>query len=392
MANKKILFIHSGSDLYGASRCLLRLATGLRKNGDQILAIIPEEGPLVNEFEKNDIDFVIMPDLPVFTRKKIHSVKGIVSLIAGIFTSTRKLLLQIRKFKPDLLHTNTAIILSPGIAAKIASLPHFWHIREFFVDFPNFWKLYQWYIAFFSTRILCMSQEVAKQFAHPIHKKIEVVYDGISMDEFVPVTPLRVSQFREKYGFNPEKLTVGVVGRIKFKRKGQEILVEAAAKLRDEFPNVQYACIGSPFPGNEEHLENLLNLIEKLGLEDRMIYTGDVEDIQTAYAALDILVLTSVQPEPFGMVLIEAMAMGKPVVGTKIGGPLEIIDDGISGFLVEPGNPDDLALALKKLMSDPDLRRKMGQNARARYLKYFEFSKYYRDIQNQYNQVLTKQL
>ena len=110
---------------------------------------------------------------------------------------------------------------------------------------------------------------------------------------------------------------------------------------------------------------------------EEVIYTGDIEDVKTAYAALDISVQTSVLPEAFGLVVAESMAMGKPVIASRSGGTVEQIDDGVSGILVDPGDVDQLVAALERLQEDPDLRVILGANAKKKFLETFEFEIFY---------------
>ena len=373
----RVLFVHSGADLYGASRSLLRLSARLIRDGHSVIVILPYDGPLQNALQKVGVQVTIHRDLPIVTRERFTNLFGMLSLLLQIPISTIKILAAIRNFRPDIIHTNTTLILSPGIAAKLKNIPHVWHIREFFSEFSVFWKWYQWFIHYFSDKIICVSTPVAAQFKEKIlSNKIGVIDIGFPQGEFKPVEKERIHAFKHNFKIDG-RLAVGVVGRIKFGRKGQEVFVKAVALLKDKFPDVQFVLIGSPFPGNEEHLYNLMKLVKALGIEERVIYTGDVEDIKAAYSALDISVLPSALPEPFGGVVIESMAFGKPVIGTNHGGTIEQIEDKVSGFLVKPNDPDDLAKALEQLLSDDKLRHKMGENGRKRFLTLFEFEPFY---------------
>lgn len=384
----KILFIHSGADLYGASRSLLRLSSRLVRDGNPVMAILPYDGPLRDELQTHGVEVRIHHDLPVVTRQESKNLLGLISILLRIPFSIVKIWSVIRKFRPDIVHTNTALILSPGIAAKLRNVPHVWHVREFFVEFPKFWKWYQWFMYYFADVIVCVSTPVAKQFKERIlQEMVFVIHNGFPEEEFKPVEAERIQAFRNRLGLD-SNLTVGVVGRIKFARKGQDVFVKAVALLKDKFPHVQFILVGSPFPGNEEHLYNLMELIKELGIEDRVIYTGDVDDIKAAYSVLDISVLPSALPEPFGGVVIESMAFGKPVVGSELGGTLEQIEDGVTGFLVEPNAPKDLAKALEHLLSDSELRRKMGENGRKRFLALFEFGPFYEKVSLLYSKLI----
>jgi glycosyltransferase involved in cell wall biosynthesis len=150
---------------------------------------------------------------------------------------------------------------------------------------------------------------------------------------------------------------------------------------------LRYVFVGSPFPGNESHLENLRALIRECGVEDRVVLCGEMHDMPTAFASLDVSVLPSALPEPFGGVVIESMAMGKPVIGTNIGGTIEQIDHGVTGFLIEPDRPDLLAESIAQFVDSPGLCEALGRNAREKYLREFEFDAFYRKITSLYSSV-----
>lgn len=382
----RILFVHSGADLYGASRSLLRLASRLVRDGHAVTAVLPYQGPLVASLESAGVVVEVHAELPILTRKVIRSLTGIISLPIKFLRSVIHLVKLIREFACDVVHTNTAVVLSSGVAARLAGIPHIWHIRESFHEFGSLWRPYEWFICALSTKIICVSQAVAAQFSRKRLSKVQVIYNGFPKEEFQDVSPERIERFRERYALNSHRL-VGVVGRIKFHRKGQEVLARAIALLDGKFPDVKFLFIGSPFPGNEDHLDRLMKLVKELGIENRVVYTGDVEDIGAAYAALDVSVLTSCQPEPFGGVVIESMAYGKPVIGTRIGGTVEQIYDGVTGILVQPGDPKELKMVLDRLLSNPSEVKTMGQRARERFLKHFEFGQFYEEVLRLYDSI-----
>ena len=251
MRLSRILFVHSGSDMYGASRSLLRLSSRLARDGIAVKVVVPYPGPLVPKLQENGVVVVVQKDLPVIERQRVDSFLGILKLSMDFVVSTLRLLLLIKRFKPDLVHTMTSLILSSGPAAKLAGIPHVWHVREFFGEFGRLWSYYQKYMLWFSTRIICVSTPVAAQFDHFQGKEqILVVHNGFPAAEFLRITTDRVEQFRTRYAPSGVQYLIGVIGRIKFQRKGQEIFVRAAGLLRDKFPDARFLCIGSPYPGN----------------------------------------------------------------------------------------------------------------------------------------------
>lgn len=385
----RLLLVHSGADLYGASRSFLRLSSRLVKDGHQVLALLPYQGPLLTALKDAGIHVDLEPQMLILTRERFGNKLKLMWCLASLPRSVFRMRTIIRNFKPDVVHTNTAVTISSGIAARLCSVPHLWHVREFFSDFPRLWPWYQKLMMRFSDCIACVSRPVAEQFRHDYRGKTVVMHNGFPREEFDLVSPDRAAQFRNRFDLNGSK-TVGLVGRIKFGRKGQEVFVRAAASIKDRFPDTKFLCIGSPFPGNEEHLDRLQQLVRELKLGEQFIYTGDVEDIKGAYAALDISVLASACGEPFGGVVIESMAMALPVIGTAIGGTGEQIENGVTGYLVPPGDPQSMADAMTKLLASPETRRRFGSAGRERFLAQFEFENFYRTITALYESLAQK--
>jgi len=350
------------------------------------MTVLPHDGPLRPALEAAGVHAVVDPRLVMLTRKGVFPNRSRAQQLTDLPRSIASLVRLCREFKPDLMHTNTAVVVSSPLAAQIARVPHIWHIRESFADFPRLWPMHREFIMRCSERVICVSTAIAEQFARGT-PNLRVLHNGFPAGEFDPVSSERVAAFRARFGLEARVL-VGVVGRIKFKRKGQETFVRAASLLAKQFPDVRFMVIGTPFPGNEDHLVRLRALISELGIEERVVLTGDVEDIKAAYAALDVTVLASTSPEPFGGVVIEAMAMGTPVVGTRVGGTPEQIEHGVTGLLVPPDAPAAMAEAIGALLSSHLLRDQMGVAARARFLKEFEFEPFYDRLKNIYDEVL----
>lgn len=380
----RIIFAHSVSDLYGASRSLLRLSSRLAMDGHSVLVVLRNEGPLARELEASGVRLLIHPELTVIDRRSIKAPS-----IASLLRSVKWLRRTFLAFRPDIVHTNTSLILSPAIAAKITGISHVWHIREIFTDYAKIWPLYQWCICGLSRQVICVSEAVADQFyPRTLKPRVCVLHNGFPLHEFDRVSLERTRNFRTQFGLNGHPV-VGLVGRIKIGRKGQDVFVKAAQRIVSKFPDVRFLCIGSPFPGNEAHGEQLLRLIEDAGMKNQVVCTGDVEDIKSAFAALDISIVPSVLPESFSGAVIESMALGKPVIGTRIGGTIEQIEDGVTGFVVEPGDDVSLATALDRLLSDSELREWMGDNARQRFVSKFEFTAFYESMLSIYNAIIS---
>ncbi len=366
----KILFVANVSDLYGASRSLLRLASALAESGHTVEAILPEDGPLRPRLEEAGVRVAVHQGLPVLTRRALRSPGGLARLLWRIPVSVVRLARHLRRTRPDVVHTNSAVVFTPGVAARICRVPHVWHMREFLADVSRLWIVYQRFMSAAADAIVCNSAAVAAQFTGGARRKTRVIYNGIPERDYRPGPAPGAVQAR--YGIAGD-LLVGMAGRINLDQKGQDVFVRAAALLAPQFPRAGFVIAGSPYPGNEAHAARLGALIDELGMKNRVFLTGDVADAAALYSALDVCVLPAVKPEGLGNVLLEAMALSKPVAGSAIGGIPEVIEDGGNGFLVPPGDAAALAERLGQLLGDAGLRRRMGEAGRRRFEDLFRF-------------------
>ena len=386
----RILYVANTSDLYGASRSLLRLTSRLAKDGHEVEVILPDDGPLRPRLDGAGVRTLIHTDLPILARRNLRTPRACLHWFWQVVTSTILLTAHIRASRPDIVHTNSAVLVSSGLAAKLCGTPHVWHVREFCADVSRIWPIYQWFMYAFASVIVCISEAVADQFHSRIRKRrVVVIHCGIPAGELAPPPAERLADFRRKHALTRRPL-LGVVGRIHLDQKGQDVFVQAAAAVAPRFPQAGFVVVGSPFQGNQEHRRRLDCLVQELQLSDRITCIGDVEDIAAMYAALDVCVLPAKKPEGLGNVLIEAMAMGKPLVGSAIGGIPEIIEDGKNGFLVEANDAGALAGALERLLADPELCRRMGQEGRRRFDETFEFSAFFSKLWSVYGSVLER--
>ena len=354
---RRVLHVHNGADLYGASRSLLRMVKAIDRRRFQPLVVLPEPGPLKELIEAQGVEVLLHPKLSIITRPVFSSWRLIPFLLNGPL-SVLFLWRVIRQRQIEVVHTNTGVIISPALAARLAGVPHLWHIRDWFQEFRSFWPAFSWYITSFSRKVITASNAIASQFVR--RANVVVIHNGFSLEEFrVPKSDLRAG-FRTRYGLG-DHFVVGCVGRIKLVRKGQEVLLHATALLKARGLLVKALVVGKPFPGNEEHLQTLQRLVRELGIEENVVFTGELSDARPAYAAMDVLAMTSVQPEPFGGVVMEAMSMGLPVIATSIGGSLEQVVDGVTGLMVPPGDTMALAAAIERLAADCEVRERMGK-------------------------------
>lgn len=384
----KIVLIHHLSDLYGASRSLARLAGGLLRGGHEVCCVVQEDGPLCAVLREAGVRVEILPSLPVLHRNRLRSVRGLCNLLRDAIRARRALRVLMAAVRPDVVHTNTAVILPvAGAAARALGIPHIQHVRETFEDFGPLWPPYRAWLLRRATRVVCISAHLARLFPEPARgRKVRVLHNGLPREEFDGIDAADVEAFVSR--FSLRRPLVGLVGRIKLRRKGQDTFVRAAALLRERCPDACFVIVGAPFPGNESHVAELRRTIDQLGLADRVVLTGHIPDTRIPLAALDVSVMASGTPEPLGNVTIESMALGKAVVGTAIGGTTELIDDGRTGLLVPPNDPRAMADALETLLKDPARRQRLGEAARRHFLEHLEFDAFRGNIEALYREVL----
>lgn len=197
--------------------------------------------------------------------------------------------------------------------------------------------------------------------------QIETMLDGIDVRRFAPstngcATPPGIT-------LAPRRLTVGFVSRL-IPEKGVAELLRAARRVVQQLPQVQFLLVGGDPSGR--HLPTWQRMVRELQLGDHVQFTGWRKDLDALTPCFDIAVQASKYWEGWGMSLLEAMACNKPVVATRIGGVPEIVEDGVTGFLVAPGDEAALAQSLLRLLRDGALRRSMGQAGRRRAEMLFD--------------------
>jgi glycosyltransferase involved in cell wall biosynthesis len=379
---KRLLFVQIQADLYGSSRSLLRLVGALDKAVFKTVVVLSGSGPLKQQLELRGAKVIEIPHVGAVGRWNLFS-RHFFLIPYDILKATRRLLQIIRRERIDLVHSNTSIILAAALAAKIARIPHVFHVREIYGEFPLFWKLHRRFICWSSQEIICISNAVASQFPG---QRTSIVPNGLDFGAECPIPP-DPGKLKIKLGLDGAMLA-GCIGRIKWRRKGQEVLIQALALLKERGVLLNALIVGSPFPGNESHLRKMHALAQRLGVFEQVRFHSEQFDIWPFYALMDIFIMPSVLPEPLGNVIIEAMAMGLPVVASRGGGTSDLIEDGCSGFLVQPGDCAELADRLDFLCRHPQKRREIGEAGRRRQQEKFTLDLCARKVDALYRRIL----
>lgn len=205
------------------------------------------------------------------------------------------------------------------------------------------------------------------------------IHNGVDLNAIATAGICR-TPLKESLGIAAHHQVVGNVANL-YPGKGHQYLLEAARLVLNQLPDVTFVIVGKE--KKKEDLEQLQELAQRLGIQDRVIFTGFRQDVFQVMSTFDIFVLPSLW-EGFGIVLLEAMALGKPVIGTNVGGIPEVIDNGLNGFLVEPRNSQQLAERILELLRNAALRNRMGQNGIQKVQLRFSIERVVKEIEKVY--------
>ena len=343
----------------GAERMLVRSVLGLRDLGWRVSVVSLRDGPLRPELEAADIP---LHDLAITRR--------------GVVASARSLMTIIRRDRPEVLHSWMFHANIPTrIAGRILGVP--------LVVSSEHTLQQESRRRYFANRItgrlphvhVCVSRAVAGFARRRIRlppDRLVVIRNGIETDEFRPVEDRAAIRFR--LGLPPNRLLIGSVAQLKAVKR-VDVLLHAFARL--ERP-VELALVGE---GVERR--GLEDLARRLGIADRVHFCGEQADPATWFHAFDVFASAS-DVEGLPVAILEAMAAGLPVVATRVGGTEEVVEDGVTGLLVQPRDPTALALALDEIFDDPQRAAEMGAGGRERVRSEFEARRMVAEIDELY--------
>jgi glycosyltransferase involved in cell wall biosynthesis len=374
----RILFLHSSSDLYGASRVFYQTIRICNEAGHHCKVCLSAPGDLATNIQKLgiEVEYIRMGVL----RRKYMNIPGILNRLYFILNATYKLLVIIRRNKIDLVYNNASSIFSGCFAARIAGKPHLWHVHEIISKPTWFVKM----VAFIMNHLSDLNVVVSKAtYDHweavtpTLSRKMKVIYNGLS-EQFINPQAVK-DDLLEKKRKREGELWIGMIGRVHF-WKGQTYFLEIAAKLAMTHKNLQFVMAGDAFPGYEYLYDEINEKIHQLGLEEKIIDLGYVNDSRKFYQIIDLLILPSILPDPLPTTVLEGMAYRKPVIATSHGGATEMIIDGETGALIPWDDAAKAAEIIEPYIIDEQLRIKTGQAAHQRIRDHFTLTSYQDEI------------
>jgi len=371
---KKVLWLIKGLGSGGAEKLLAMSLPYLnREKFDyQVVYFTKSVNDLVPQFEQAGIP-VICLDV-----EKSYDIKGVFRLARTI-----------RQRKIDIVHIQSpywgiiARIIGRIVGVKIIiSTEH-----QFLKKLHPVVRLGSILTYFLNDATIGVSQAMVKslQKCKTVRKKdLYTIPNGIDINATRP-SHLDTTSIKEKLGIDKHNSFILNVANFK-PQKGHQYLIMAAPLILKKCPQTTFVLVGV---GKPDVIERLENMVDQLGIRKNVIFAGFRSDVPELMSACDVFVLPSLW-EPFGIVLLEAMALGKTVIGTNVGGIPEVIDDGINGFLVEPGNSQQLAEKTQELLLNEKLRNQMGQNGMRKVQEKFSIQQMVGAIEQVYVTVINR--
>jgi glycosyltransferase involved in cell wall biosynthesis len=350
---RTVLSVQPVAERGGSDQALLRLARQLAKEGWAVHVALPASSPMAAEFTSVGVTLHVLPMRRISTS---HGLGTWLLYLLAWPVSVVRLWHLARHVHADVVHSNSLHSWYGWAAAWLARKPHIWHAREIVVQSNSALRLERFLAQHFAQRVLAVSAAVASQLDP---RNVIVVHEEADPTEFFPG---RAGRAREAFGLPDDALVVGYVGRIDT-WKGVDVLLEALPRLHGEqelaaglghpqaHVQTEVVVAGGTVADKEEYAESLAARARELGVHWLGPLPGPVAG--DLIADLDCLVYPSTEPEPWGLVLVEALASGTPAVGTDAGGAREILAGlpAEAGRLVPPRDPAALAVAIASLLA-----------------------------------------
>lgn len=344
----------------GAELSLIETIDALKKTQVDCYVVLPSDGSLADELKRRGIPFSIMRYSWWVGKKSspwnlLRAVlAGLINIVASVAIAAR-----IRKWNCDVIYTNTITVCVGAFAATLLRRPHVWHIHEFgyedhglSFDLGN--RISMWIMNRCSSICIANSHAVKRKFQEYFDEdKLKVVYCSLGL---VPRESCKTTQYENR--IDP-CLRCVLVGRLQ-EGKRQEDAVRAIAKLISDGLKVELLMVGD---GDPKYYSHLQEMIVQKGAGSSIKFAGRVDNPFPLIRDADVLLMCS-KCEAFGRVTVEAMLFGKPVIGARSCGTIELVSDGFNGYLYEPTDYEDLAEKIRYLYHHRDVAKKMGENGR----------------------------
>ena len=367
----RVLYVHGTAAIGGAETDLLSIIRELDRTKFEVFVACPGQGPFVNKVEELGIPVWKM-NFPAWRK-----LKDIGRIPWCVFTLIR----LIKRWNIELIHVND-YWWAPMVwrASQIRKVPFIVHIRQQIESR----RIKQYGLAR-PELLVAVSDDIRRVVIQNgvSADAIQVVHSGIELSQ--RFDSLNGEAIRERYHLQSHQPVIGTIGNL-FPRKGHEYLIEAVEDIRKVVPDIFCFIVGT---GEKKYTEKIKDMVGTKGLESCFAFVGFQADPLQYLAAFSVFVLPSII-EGFPIVLLEAMAMGKPVVASQVGGVPELVEDGVTGVLVPSGSSESLGKAIITLLRDPETQTRMGKSGKQRVKTLFSLRQSVGKIEELYRSVVSQ--
>jgi glycosyltransferase involved in cell wall biosynthesis len=376
----KILHIHTLPIISGSGINTFLSMTGMNKDRYEVELACAPGGPLIDLVRRHHMKVITFQNLT----QPLHPIKDLLVLM--------ELVHFLKEREYHIIHTHNSKAGFIGrLAAKLAGVPVTIHTVHGFAfhDQESIWRqrLFR-NLERFSSRwcdkMIFISQPLidwALQERIVGREKIVKIYSGIDMDRFHPVSEDTMNRHRKKWHIGAHDAVIGIVSKL-WEGKGHTLLIEAFKKIKDEIQEARLVIVGEGYL-----YHRLRTLVNDFNLNDSVLFTGFQTDVSEIIATFNVAVLPSFF-EGMGRVLLEAMAMEKPVVASRVGGIPDLVENGVNGLLTTPGNVNELSDAIKRILRNKSLAANMGLAGREKVTDQFSANTMVRTLDSIYCECL----
>lgn len=380
-----ILYLDHTARMGGGEIAILSLARALDGMRYNPIVILASDGPLAGEFERSGIETHILSLDPsvVETRKDTLRLTSVLRIkqVWLVLLYAFRLARWTQGRNIDIIHTNSLKSdIYGGLAGRLARIPVIWHVRDNIGDpyLPQFAaRIFRFLARHIPSFVVANSESTLRTLRIPDSNRTAVAYSGVTS---IVEHPSADTAW-------PDAPVVALIGRIA-EWKGQHVFIRAASEVLRKYPRTRFWIIGSPLFGEEEYEASLHTLAGELQIEECVEFLGFRNDVQSLLNDVSIVVHASISPEPFGQVVVQGMAAGKPVIATNGGALPEIVIPGQTGMLVPMGDSAALADALQWMFAHRADARAMALAGHERVRTHFTIEQTVAKMQTVYDSLM----
>ncbi|SAL57176.1 group 1 family glycosyl transferase [Caballeronia peredens] len=374
----RVLAVDQSGALGGAELSMLEVVKNMRGNVETVLF---DDGPFRIALEAVGVKVDVLDGKSLGDVRKDGKTRPGMGMVSGVLRLLRGTLEKSRNADVIYVNTQRAMVIG-AIAGLISRRPVVWHLRDI-VSEEHFGRtqlaVIKWCTKLMLEHVIANSTASAAAvtaLTRLREERLDVVFNGISADPFTDIEAVAQHELRARFGLPRDAFLVGCFSRLA-RWKGQHVLLEALL----ECPEMHAVFVGAALFGEDDYEAELRAFVSEHALGERVHFLGFQDDIAACMKAVDVVTHTSIMAEPFGRVIIEGMLSRRPVVASRAGGVMDIVEDGENGLLCSPGDAAELARILERLKSNAPLRDRLVEQGYVNATSRFGTQRYVESVE-----------